>query len=730
MADYDFSTLGSSDLEKLVCDLLNEALPENSPIRYKTFRDGKDKGIDFLYSTTSIPYNHVGQVKHYYRTGYSGLESHLTGTEVAKVERLKPKKYIFATSVDLSVAQTAKIKQIFSPYLKNINDIYGKADLNQLLQAHPNVLATHFKLWFSDTTVMQKILQSGMYYRTADFIADELTRRLRIYVETPTFENAKNALEKNRFVVITGEPGVGKSTLAETLVYQYLQQDYELLHINYDINEAEAFLRPDDTKQIIYFDDFLGSTKAEMNKAQGSEAALLSIVRRVSQRENKRLVFTTRVHVLNSALDDSEKLTRSKFKMGQTIFNLEEYDIGLKEKLFQNHIDEAEISEELKEVLREPSMVEFIIKHKNFNPRSIEFITSRDNVSDMNSENYRKFIEKNYDSPVKIWGHAYRKQIDDYERILLNTLLTFDGPISVKVLEDAYNKRIGLYPAQSEMPMSPFRTAISRLENGLIHIKHGKVDFYNTSLKDFIDSFLINDPNELKKMMGSIRYVNQLSDQFLSVSGLHNINITDEQALEMKSSPEDFVRPESRDHDLIYLATYLQRNVSHAQQSIIKIINMVYDWESLYKDYSLSRQFKNFLEEVRDDYSIQQALNERKTEIVDDLILSERDVFSAVNLLEQMQSTFDIDFEDYDTKAIKNHLEQLFDEHVDNEIDWLFDFITDEGEASEKQIEILKLINTLGSLGIDISVDLNEFIRDWHEIAMDNYFREQMAKDN
>jgi hypothetical protein len=43
MADNDFSTLNSSALEELVCDLLNLDQPNGSVIKYKPFKDGKDK---------------------------------------------------------------------------------------------------------------------------------------------------------------------------------------------------------------------------------------------------------------------------------------------------------------------------------------------------------------------------------------------------------------------------------------------------------------------------------------------------------------------------------------------------------------------------------------------------------------------------------------------------------------------------------------------------------------
>jgi hypothetical protein len=45
MADYDFSTLNSSDFEELVCDLLNaHEGAQGSEIFFKTFKEGKRTG--------------------------------------------------------------------------------------------------------------------------------------------------------------------------------------------------------------------------------------------------------------------------------------------------------------------------------------------------------------------------------------------------------------------------------------------------------------------------------------------------------------------------------------------------------------------------------------------------------------------------------------------------------------------------------------------------------------
>lgn len=416
MAHYDFSTLNSSDLEDLVCDLLNAEIPDDSPVRYKTFKDGKDKGIDFLYSTEENLYEQVGQVKHYYRTGFSGMLTDLKAMEVDKVTKLDPNRYIFATSVDLLVSETEKIKAAFEPYIKDLNDIYGKKNLNSLIESHDNILANHFKLWFSDTSVLTKILNSDLQFRSSDLFENELKKRLRLYVKTSSFDLIRENLAEHNFVMITGEPGVGKTTLAEMLIYEYLKDDYKLLFILSDIKEVERVLVNDDSKQIFYFDDFLGSNSAEINKSQGSESAFLNIIGRIKRMTNKKFIFTTRSIVLNTVIQESEKFKRFSKKSNEVVFQLTEYSSAIKEELLKNHIDESEIEINLKNIILRKDIFDFIVSHQNFNPRSVEFITINENVKMFNEREFESFIRENFNNPNEIWKHAYDNQIDDTDR--------------------------------------------------------------------------------------------------------------------------------------------------------------------------------------------------------------------------------------------------------------------------------------------------------------------------
>jgi broad-specificity NMP kinase len=65
-------------------------------------------------------------------------------------------------------------------------------------------------------------------------------------------------LEKERVVVIAGPAGVGKTTLADLLLYQHLEAGYQAVVIQRDVAEGENLFQDEDgQKQIVYFDDFM-----------------------------------------------------------------------------------------------------------------------------------------------------------------------------------------------------------------------------------------------------------------------------------------------------------------------------------------------------------------------------------------------------------------------------------------------------------------------------------------
>ena len=736
MADYDFSTLNSSDFEELVCDLLNhEQAKSNSIIKYKTFKEGKDKGIDFLYSLNSHPYSHVGQVKHFYRSGYKSMYNHLKATEVDKVKNLIPNKYIFATSVDLSVANTEAIKELFNPFIKNLNDIYGKKDINRLIENHEKILSTHYKLWLSDFSILNKIINSELEFRSSHFAENELKKRLRLYVRTSVFDTSRELLKKNKFIIITGEPGIGKTTLAEMLVYEYIGNGYNLSYILDDIKEAEKVLYPDDSKQIIYFDDFLGSNKVEINRAKGRESTLLKILNRISLMENKLIVFTTRTFLLHTVVEDSEKLQRFNIKAKSSIIQLADYNSEVRKKILINHIEETDIKSSLKAVLYHESIQKFIINHSNFSPRSIEFITSNDTINSFERDEFIKFIYKNFNYPSDIWKHAYSEQISEDERLLLNTLISFGNSCEIKYLESAFANRVDFEVENNNKSkeMHLFKKTLHRLDGGFIIIRNEiEVHFINPSLIDFLQKYLQEDKDEVQKIILSIKYVPQLTERLFSLGSATKNKIPEKLERKLLLNFHSFIRVENYNSDLLYLMLAINKFGTNPKKETIicEIIESINEWEDLYLDYDLNTHFVTFLNSVSKNGNTYLSLKLRSEEIFSAIFIGTDDLDDAIKLLENFREKFEIHFTSYESINIVSHLDYLFEETIDSEIHDFKSRIKDTDEVFERKDELQDLEVRINELGIDYHVNFEKFDIDWSNISWVNEMRDRMDSDN
>lgn len=120
MAEYDFNNLDDYEFEVLCRDLFNEeqrlitrtnnGLQQKKILNFKSFKRGKDSGIDLHYK--DLEDEVVGQIKlsrGKFSDLYASLRRKIGGkTETEKVRAINPSKYIFMTSVPLSLENKKK----------------------------------------------------------------------------------------------------------------------------------------------------------------------------------------------------------------------------------------------------------------------------------------------------------------------------------------------------------------------------------------------------------------------------------------------------------------------------------------------------------------------------------------------------------------------------------------------------------------------------------------------
>ncbi|MDT0644939.1 restriction endonuclease, partial [Zunongwangia sp. F363] len=515
MNNYDFSTINDKEFEIIVRDLLNKEFK----FKLQSFKKGKDKGIDLRHSTSDNNNSIIVQAKHYSNSKYSNLKHDFEKKELPKIKDLKPNRYIVVTSLALSAQNKDELKKILSPYVQTSNDIIGRDELNEYLNKYPDIEKQHYKLWLSSINILESIFNKAIEGRTKFFIK-ELKRKINYYVVTQKLDHANKILRKKKLLLITGQPGIGKTSLAEILLFDRLREGFEIYQIE-DIGEAESIISFDNnSKQIIYFDDFLGANYTEIMNSHNRETRLTNFVDRIINTPNKYLILTTRTVVLNIATNRYEKLNRSNLNKRQFELKLTDYSAFEKAQILYNHFFHKNVDQRFYEVLLENNFYRKIIKHRNYTPRLVEFITNEFQIKDFTRKDYKEFILRNLDNPEEIWRHSFNNQINHFDKCLLLTMFSFGNEVDEDILIKAFDNRLN-YEKEAHNQIiqnDQFNKSIKTLLNGFLVSRLNsfqenlsrRYSFINPSLADFFISYAKESFSVRKDIISSIVYLNQL----------------------------------------------------------------------------------------------------------------------------------------------------------------------------------------------------------------------------
>jgi hypothetical protein len=432
MPEYDFYQLSPYDLEVLARDLLQA----HWGVTLESFKTGRDGGIDLRYAAG--PHKTIIQVKHYLRTGLKGLLRDLKA-EAVKVRRLLPCRYVLVTSVPLSPPDKDAMVTIVGADALTPTDVLGAEDLNNLLGQHPIIEGRHFKLWLISRTVLDRVVHNAAVTRS-EFKAKQVYEQAKRFVTSDAYPSALKMLDEERVAIISGPPGVGKTTLADLLLYTHLEKGYQAVLIQRDITEGEELFQPG-VRQIFYFDDFMGATFAgdHLGPSAGvGDRALLDFIAMVRASPTARLILTTREHVYAQAIDRSERLRHAGLEDLRVLLAMPSYSHMQRARILYNHLYFSDLPDVYRDELLRDDFYLRIVKHEKFNPRLIEWLSSFRRLRAVSVTRYRAFVENLLRDPSEIWRHAYEQEISEPGRSMLLALRSLGGRSSGERLRAAF----------------------------------------------------------------------------------------------------------------------------------------------------------------------------------------------------------------------------------------------------------------------------------------------------
>ncbi len=508
MANYDFKSLSSYDFECLCRDLLQEKLK----VMLESFTTGRDGGVDFRCCRAKGK-KMIIQVKHYAGSNFNILLNKIKKEELEKIKRKNPERYILVTSVGLTPDNKDELFNVLTPFCKSSEEIFGKDDLNNLLNIFSSIEKKNFKLWLTSSAILDKVLHSNIYTQS-EIEVKYIEKRLKYYVQNESFFDASRILEELHYCIIAGIPGMGKTTLAEILLIDYLNHGFEVVKISSDISEAtEVF--DSNKKQIFYYDDFLGQTKLADKFNKNEDERLLRFINTVTQRNNARFILTTREYILNQAKENYEKLANSNFDSKKCVIELDKYTKFNRAKILFNHIFFSDLPDEYKDSILKNKNYWKIINHRNYNPRIIERMTQFISSSKIEGNYFATFM-KNLDNPSRIWEHAFQSQISQAARTLLITISSLGDEVLMDDLEEAFNCFYNKMAKDLNFSIyyNDFRKSLKELEGNFIlieqHSQKTTVKFHNPSINDFVEGFIRTNYRISRLLLETAIYFEQL----------------------------------------------------------------------------------------------------------------------------------------------------------------------------------------------------------------------------
>lgn len=415
MAKFDYSALSPVEFEEMCGTILGQ----KNHCSFERFGEGPDDGIDLrnVKVLDGRLFLTIFQCKRY--KDASSLLSALRKERV-KVEKLKPERYGIVTSASLSPRNKKKILELFAGYIKTPADIIGREQLDDLLDSpdYSWVVDKTIGLWLPSTQSIWRIL----YNRT---IGRSLYESLKFKEDvkgcywTQSIGNALDKLFKYKVVVITGNPGVGKTTAAKNIA-TLLQCRYKYkLCVTYSLLKELEDVWNDKAKQVFYYDDFLGTNYFEAI-TENKDSEICNFIRRVRDSSNKYLILTSRTTILARADVSSVAFYRSQLLRAPYICNMDELSQYEKARILYAEMQRSKCPAEiLKSVLSNRNYMK-IINHRNFNPRLVEYIFSKSNVDQsLTADAFFKRVVHSLDHPSEVWQTVFQNQLSNLETLLV-----------------------------------------------------------------------------------------------------------------------------------------------------------------------------------------------------------------------------------------------------------------------------------------------------------------------
>ncbi|WIE82773.1 restriction endonuclease [Curtobacterium sp. MCPF17_021] len=502
MTEYTFQELSPHDFERLVADLMAKRWGQPT----ETFPAGKDGGIDVRL--LSAGGNRYVQCKHSPGKLHGDISAALE-KEAAKISGKDLREYWLATSAKITNEAKAKIAITFAKQKLTPEHILGVNDLNAAIRNAPKIEQAHTKLYLSSLVVLNRILNNADVSKQRIKFQEILDDR-SLFVEHHAYAAIRKMLDEKHAVIISGAPGVGKSTVANMIGVRFLDEEWEV----WLVDSAETIYRNhrEDAKQLFIYDDFLGQTSLTEKLGRNEDSELSRLIANFKKSDNHRLILTTREYIFAQATQTYSRLSSRQFDHSKFMVEVKSYSLFERALILYNHIHYSSLPNEARLRVAESRVHLRILNHQNYNPRMLRMLVEGAETSRVGS-NIDQYIINGLDKPHELWQEVIEVHLSGFARDLLEIMATLPPEISDDDLFDAA-MRYEPYKSSSIDPHN-FHRSIDVLEKVFVKSRSGGARLHlsltNPTVRDFLAERIVANPQGFRRHLQATQSVSGIN---------------------------------------------------------------------------------------------------------------------------------------------------------------------------------------------------------------------------
>lgn len=535
-----YDSLDSLDFERLCADIIGDI----TSTVLSVYARGRDLGIDaseFLCEDPEHP-RIIVQAKHYYHSTYSKLKTALT-EDVEKLKRFASEdvSLYLMTSRRLTRSNKEELRAIAGEAGFFRCEVWEEQDISRFLEdpSHAEILRAHYKLWITHTGVLEELYNRDVFI-DCEYYLDTADQDARYFIPTKVFVNAREKLEESHAIMLVGDPGTGKTVLSEMLALGYAADGYVVRYTTstdiHNVMEALSLSRED--HELVVLDDFLGGNLLEVRESQ--VGVVCSLVHHVRNRPNKRVVLNSRVSILNEARrrDVSRRMERwlQNVPLVDTnhLTDLEKARIMI--AMMRREGASADHARSLAERRITEPWYRSLVRHRNFNPRIIEYACAKLNDDSVPPVRFPAYLESLLDNPSQVWESEFER-LTPSDRCLLHVLYTMPrGTCNGERVRVAFERRIAR-DSSIDVAADSFSKSMRRLSDSLVRrvVERDRsvcLSAANPSINDYIAGELKHGDALCVRMIQGAEYL----DQIERVADVNQSDLVRDEVLEMLAS--------------------------------------------------------------------------------------------------------------------------------------------------------------------------------------------------